>query len=310
MESASKRSQTLVLSIAHVRMLNDGCSLTVVASKFGVGKSTVSDLKKNASKIIEFRRKTEEMGIVRPTKVMKLGSNEKVDEAVFLWFKHARLSGAPVSGQLLCEKAMRLSQIIADSDTSRFSASSGWLKRFCKRFGIRGLTLNGEKLSSDSAAAADFASSFQKFIEDEGLSLHQVFNCDESALYFRLLPQKTLAGAFEKSASGWKKSKERVTILACSNASGSMKLPILVIGKAEKPRCRKQYTMSSVFNSMNCCQVLSWNQYRFASDFILREEECLDDTRNIWQLVQSLFCAQCERSTRTDGHRTESCLNS
>ncbi|XP_065834220.1 jerky protein homolog-like [Oscarella lobularis] len=177
------------------------------------------------------------MGIVRPTKVMKLGSNEKVDEAVFLWFKQARLSGAPVSGPLLCEKAMRLSQIIADSDTSRFSASSGWLKRFCKRFAIRGLTLNGEKLSSDSAAAADFASSFQKFIEDEGLSLHQVFNCDESALYFRLLPQKTLAGAFEKSASGWKKSKERVTILACSNASGSMKLPILVIGKTEKPRC-------------------------------------------------------------------------
>ena len=128
---------------------------------------------------------------------------------------------------------MTLSQIIAA--TSRFSASSGWLKRYCKRCGIRRLTLHGEKLSSDSAAAADFSSSFQKFVEDQSLSLNQVLNCDESGLYL-LLPQKTLAGAFEKSASGWKKGKERVTISACSNASGSIKLPMLVIGKAEKPR--------------------------------------------------------------------------
>ena len=36
---------------------------------------------------------------------------------------------------------------------------------------------------------------------------------------------------------GTKKAKERVTINACSNASGSIKLPLLMIDKAKNPRC-------------------------------------------------------------------------
>ena len=42
---------------------------------------------------------------------------------------------------------------------------------------------------------------------------YQIFNCDETGLYFRLLPDQTLASSFEKSAAG--KSQDRVTINAC-----------------------------------------------------------------------------------------------
>jgi hypothetical protein len=44
-----------------------------------------------------------------------------------------------------------------------------------------------------------------------------------------MLPQKTLASNQEKSASVIKVSKERVTVAACSNASGTHKLPVVVI---------------------------------------------------------------------------------
>ena len=54
---------------------------------------------------------------------------------------------------------------------------------------------------------------------------------------FRLLPDVTLAGSFVKTASGRKKSKERVTLNLCSNASGTIKLPVHLIGKAQRPRC-------------------------------------------------------------------------
>jgi len=36
---------------------------------------------------------------------------------------------------------------------------------------------------------------------------------------------------------GRKKSKERVSINACAEASGSIKLPLQLIGKAKRPRC-------------------------------------------------------------------------
>ena len=64
-----------------------------------------------------------------------------------------------------------------------------------------------------------------------------MFNCDESGLYYKLLPEKSLAAQFEKSADGRKTHKERVTISACSNATGSIKLPLLLIGKSKNPCC-------------------------------------------------------------------------
>ena len=36
----------------------------------------------------------------------------------------------------------------------------------------------------------------------------QVFNCDETGLQYRLLPQKTLVNLFEKRAEGRKKCKD------------------------------------------------------------------------------------------------------
>jgi len=58
-----------------------------------------------------------------------------------------------------------------------------------------------------------------------------------------LLPEKTLSASFEKSVDGIKSSKERVTLNVCSNASGTLKLPIHLIGKAKKPRCFKGISM-------------------------------------------------------------------
>lgn len=54
-----------------------------------------------------------------------------------------------------------------------------------------------------------------------------------------MLPERTLASSFEKAADGRKKQKERVTINACSNVLGTIKLPLVLIGKYKNPRCFK-----------------------------------------------------------------------
>ena len=76
------------------------------------------------------------------------------------------------------------------------------------------------------------------------MSLHQILNSDESGLFFRLLPDCTLAACFEKSVSGLKQSKDWVTLNFCSNASGTIKMPIHLIGKAKRPRCFKGIDMN------------------------------------------------------------------
>ena len=82
----------------------------------------------------------------------------------------------------------------------------------------------------------------EKWLHDEWpdmckrFSPENIYNADETALYFRMLGDRTLAFSDDKSAGG-KKNKERVTILLCCNMSGSDKLKPFLIGKSGKPRC-------------------------------------------------------------------------
>ena len=67
---------------------------------------------------------------------------------------------------------------------------------------------------------------------------HDVFNMDETGLFFKCLPNKTLAFKNDKCFGG-KHSKERVTVVFCCNVTGSEKLRPMVIGKSKRPRCFK-----------------------------------------------------------------------
>ena len=112
---------------------------------------------------------------------------------------------------------------------------TGWLDKFKKRHGIRQLRIYGEKLSGDNEGADIFVNDFKELIE-QGVTLDQIYNADETVLFWCYVQRKTLAMSNEKNPSGPKDSKERITILACSNASGAHKLKLLVIGKSANPR--------------------------------------------------------------------------
>lgn len=244
-DSKSGKRKRVVLSIDQkievLKLIDKGTSYTIIMEKFGIGRSTVANIKKKRSSLMDFRRQMKEMGTVRTVKTMKLSEDPKLDQAVLVWFKQKRAEGIPISGGLLCEKAVELSKILRPE--SNFKASSGWRWRFCQRHGIRELSLQGEKLDANTDAAKKFVPEFKEVCEKRNLSLNKIFNCDETGLNFRLLPQSTLASSFEKSAAGRKKSKERVTLNVCSNATGTIKLPIHLIGKAKKPRCFKGQNM-------------------------------------------------------------------
>ncbi|XP_057338492.1 uncharacterized protein LOC130676356 [Microplitis mediator] len=65
--------------------------------------------------------------------------------------------------------------------------------------------------------------------QETGLSLDEAFNCDESPLNYKILPSTTLTAACEAGTFCIKGKKERVTVMACSNASRTLKLPLVLI---------------------------------------------------------------------------------
>ena len=247
----SKRKR-VVLSLEKklevIEYLSKGFTQSEAARNFGVARSTVSDIKKSEEKLREFCTTMDDLSMpTKSRKVMRQANDNALDEALYLWFVQQRSLGAPVSGPILCEKALQLNAKIhtqEDSTSSsaadnNFKASKGWLWRFCNRHGMKQLAIQGESLSSDTSAVDPFKEKLKKLIESESLTLTQIYNCDETGLFYKMLPNKTLSSRNEKKAPGYKLQKDRVTLLACSNATGSHKLPLAVIGKYANPRCFK-----------------------------------------------------------------------
>ncbi|KAL4104008.1 hypothetical protein QTP88_019321 [Uroleucon formosanum] len=172
---------------------------------------------------------------------MKKSSLSDMESALFEWFKEKRIEGIPISGPMVYEKAKWFHEHLKIEET--FNASQGWLFRFKTRQGIRQLDIQGESLSGDLTAATLFNDEFHSFLSKLNLSPDQVYNADESGLFWKMLPSKTLAAQSEKSAPGHKSNKERLTIMTCSNATGSHKIKLTVIGKAKKPRSFKRTEM-------------------------------------------------------------------
>jgi hypothetical protein len=83
------------------------------------------------------------------------------------------------------------------------------------------LSVCGDKRSADSDAARKFVEEFTKLISDENLTAEQICNADETGLFWQCLHRRTLAAGDEDKAFGVKESKERVMVLACTNAAGT-----------------------------------------------------------------------------------------
>lgn len=67
-----------------------------------------------------------------------------------------------------------------------------------------------------------------------------MFNVDETGLFYKCLPGKTLSFKGDRCHGG-KNSKLQLTELLGTNCTGTYKLKPFVIGKYNKPRCFKNF---------------------------------------------------------------------
>ena len=157
------------------------------------------------------------------------------DRAVYDWFVQALAAGKPVSGYLITAQASALHKQMTGDD---FEPSTGWLNRWKQRHGVNLVKQSGESKSADVTAATEFQPKLQVIMDERGLCKEQVYNCDETGLFYKSVPNHTLALRIEEDRShGYKVMKDRVTLLLACNWEGTHKLKPLLIGKFKSPRC-------------------------------------------------------------------------
>ena len=205
-------------------------SKTEICYKFNVPKSTLSTIIKQKEKIEEAYERSR---FEPERKLLRTAKYCSMEEATLIWFKQARAMNLPISGSLLGQKAEQLAQQLG----TEFHANSGWLDRFKNRHGLVFKSICGESAAVSEDAVSDWHKTTLQAILRE-YKPADIFNADETGLFYRCLPDKTLCLKGDV-CSGGKRAKDRLNVLVGANMDGSEKLPLLVIGKFLNPRCFK-----------------------------------------------------------------------
>jgi len=106
----SNRKKRTVLSLHDknniLKRLKTGESATSLSKEYKVAKSTISNIKKSECDIIQYHEKLAINGQNESKKTMSTAENSVLESAVYLWFSQQRALGTPLSGPIICEKAL------------------------------------------------------------------------------------------------------------------------------------------------------------------------------------------------------------
>lgn len=229
MASAKRKCFSIEEKSVIIQRLEAGESNVTIAKEFGVNHSTISTIKKNKHKIEPLFN----ANVLKPKRV-RVSSQGQVEEALLQWFKLQRNRGIPINGPMLQEKANFFAN---ELNIPNFDCSASWINRFKTRHNIVAGKIAGESLSVEQSDVTEWLARVwpnlrARFTDDE------IFNADETGLFYKLTPDKTLKFRGEK-CSGGKLSKDRITVMVAANMSGTTKKKLLIIGKSKNPRCFK-----------------------------------------------------------------------
>ncbi|XP_058445079.1 tigger transposable element-derived protein 1-like [Malaya genurostris] len=162
----------------------------------------------------------------------------------YLWIEDNAQKRIPINADIIRQKALRLYHLLENEEASsskrtEFKASKGWFYKFIRKNNVRNVQVKGECASADTVAAREYPAKLLAIIKQGAYHPDQVFNADETGLFWKKMPNRTYLAAAERQAPGFKAAKDRVTLLFCSNASGDKILKPLLLHRAMRPRSMK-----------------------------------------------------------------------
>ena len=80
---------------------------------------------------------------------------------------------------------------VLQDERKEFRANKGWLYSFVQRYNLKNLKVMGESASADKEAASAFIPRLKEIIEENEYLPEQVFNYDETGLFWKKVPNCT-----------------------------------------------------------------------------------------------------------------------
>ena len=188
------------------------------------------------------------------------GKWPELDARLYKWYLavyslgHRRI---PITTALLKEAA---SMIAARLSIDGFAARNGYVRGFLKRYDIYNVAMHGQAGAANLVAAAATVEDIRRRLE--AYPPDRVYNMDETGLLYRCLPSRSYVPLPDRRhARGTKamRNMERVTLVLCTNATGTHKLPVAMFGQAENPMCFRGNAMRAL------CRISTKNGHGWTS---------------------------------------------
>ncbi|CAI9723524.1 transposable element-derived 1-like [Octopus vulgaris] len=201
-----KKVVTLHEKVQLLDMLQEGKSYDAVGCCYGINKCTMHYIKKNEIAI----RTTVAVSFCESAKMIMTVRNKhlvRMEFALALWISDCKRKNIPLSGNIIHKKEQKLYQQFDGGDRAEgikelqskpltapepkdFQASKGWFHCFQKRFKIKYVSLHGETTSGNKEAAMKYLDTFRQILKDKRYKLEQVFNMDETGLFWKKMPSR------------------------------------------------------------------------------------------------------------------------
>lgn len=198
-------------------------------SKFpGLKQSTVSRIKKDGPQLRQRGKDPAQLSFKRPRVVIF----PQIETSMSNWILQAQSRNVKITGELIRAKIRRFAELHGVDADNFLQLSNGWLDAFKARHLLKEYRCHGEAASVTQESVAVARKRLQAITSQYAPT--DIYNMDETGLYYRMPPDRGLA---TMQTSGVKGDKTRLTLAFCANADGSDRRPPLFLGHARKPRC-------------------------------------------------------------------------
>jgi len=233
MSENKKRTRLNLLS--KLQLINDfekGMSAAEIQSKYGLkNRSNITEIMKRKKKLQEEELR---FGSKMMSTNLRKSNFPQLEEALLKSMTEykAKRPGLIITGDILKAKAADFAEKLG---ISNFKASNGFIARFKYRNSLSYGSFSGESATVDKESCADWMNKLPIMLAN--YEPRNIFNWDETALFWRLLANKSYF-LKDESRHGGKQSKERITLNVMVNADGSQ-MDLIIIGKSKNPRSFK-----------------------------------------------------------------------